>query len=151
MPNFENDEQIISYYKRVLLPLESLNKIVNKTENSSFSITINVKGTMITGILVGLKQYREYSSDLLVVGAEGQTDPDAIKELRDILKIMDDIYDSPGLDDLVNSYICKKNPEFIMEGTRLTYNGHFWIGKIDSVDGLMHIEMGSSHETPHLT
>jgi hypothetical protein len=146
MPEFQNDEQIISYYKKVLLPLESINKIVNKTVNSSFSITLNVKGTMITGLLVALREYRQYASDLLLAGAEEKTDPETIRELRNVLKLMDDIYDNPGLDDLVNSYVCIKSPEFIMEGTRLIYNGHFWLGKMDSVDGLMHIEMGSPHE-----
>ena len=47
MPDIQNPEQMISYYNKVIYPLEILVSIVNSTTPSSkFSITINLKGTM---------------------------------------------------------------------------------------------------------
>ena len=52
---------------------------------------------------------------------------------------MKDMYAKPDLRDLVNSYVCIKNPSYhiyAIDGKdKYTIEGSFWIGKIESVDG----------------
>ena len=73
MPDIQNPEQMISYYKKVIHPLEILVSIVNSTTPSSkFSITINLKGTMISGDLVSLREFHDHISYTLMAGSEDE-------------------------------------------------------------------------------
>jgi hypothetical protein len=53
-----------------------------------------------------------------------------------VVKAIGDMYQSPSLEDLVN-------PQFLLEGQTLSFDGHFWMGKMDSVDGFMHTEIAA--------
>jgi hypothetical protein len=143
MPKFQNDEQRISYYKKIILPLDTLVQLVNSFHGSSFEIRINVKGTMISGYLVSLKEYHEHTSDQLMLGSEDQTDPEMLRLLRDKVKRMKDIVENHGLEELVNSYVCIRDPIFIAgnEANSFQLNGQYWIGKIESVDGFMQLSV----------
>ena len=61
--------------------------------------------------------------------------------MRDIVNAMKGLYESPGLKDLVNSYVCIKNPKFILGSITLPLDGQFWIGKIESIDGFMNLSL----------
>lgn len=142
MPDIQNSEQMIPNYKKVIHPLEVLVSIVNSTTPSSkFSITINLKGTMISGDLVSLREFHDHISYTLMAGSEDETDPEAVRGMRDIVNAMKGLYENPGFKDLVNSYVCIKNPKFLLGSITLPLDGHFWIGKIESVDGFMNLSL----------
>ncbi len=68
MPDLKNTEEIISHYKKVIFPFESLVKVANASTGSkmSITITINVKGITISGYLVALDEFHEYTSDTIL-------------------------------------------------------------------------------------
>ena len=139
MPDLKNTEEIISHYKKVILPLESLVKVANASTGSKMSITINVKGITISGYLVALDEFHEYTSDTILENVRKVSDADTFQNMQTIMNAMKDMYAKPELRDLVNSYVCIKNPSYhiyAIDGKdKYTIEGSFWIGKIESVDG----------------
>ncbi|HEX5979165.1 MAG TPA: hypothetical protein VFY68_17920 [Nitrososphaeraceae archaeon] len=66
----------------------------------------------------------------------GNKDEDT-KSIRDIVQQMN-VYEDKEYQDLINSYICIKDPLYVMGGSsRLKSPKQFWVGKIESVDGFM--------------
>jgi hypothetical protein len=62
-----NEEQqkelndFLSYYKKVLLPLEFFVQLANRGVDTGISIIIDTKSTMISGDLVSLQEYHHYT------------------------------------------------------------------------------------------
>lgn len=139
MPDLKNTEEIISHYKKVIFPLESLVKVANGSTGSKMSITINVKGITISGYLVALDEFHEYTSDTILENVRKVSDAETFQNMQTIMNAMKDMYAKPELRDLVNSYVCIKNPSYhiyAIDGKdKYTIEGSFWIGKIESVDG----------------
>ena len=139
MPDLKNTEEIISHYKKVIFPLESLVKVANASTGSKMSITINVKGITISGYLVALDEFHEYTSDTILENVRKVSDAETFQNMQTIMNAMKDMYAKPELRDLVNSYVCIKNPSYhiyAIDGKdKYTIEGSFWIGKIESVDG----------------
>jgi hypothetical protein len=139
LPDLKNTEEIISHYKKVIFPLESLVKVANASTGSKMSITINVKGITISGYLVALDEFHEYTSDTILENVRKVSDAETFQNMQTIMNAMKDMYAKPELRDLVNSYVCIKNPSYhiyAIDGKdKYTIEGSFWIGKIESVDG----------------
>jgi hypothetical protein len=139
LPDLKNTEEIISHYKKVIFPLESLVKVANGSTGSKMSITINVKGITISGYLVALDEFHEYTSDTILENVRKVSDAETFQNMQTIMNAMKDMYAKPELCDLVNSYVCIKNPSYhiyAIDGKdKYTIEGSFWIGKIESVDG----------------
>ena len=139
MPDLKNTEEIISHYKKVIFPLESLVKVANASAGSKMSITLNVKGITISGYLVALDEFHEYTSDTILENVRKVSDAETFQNMQTIMNAMKDMYAKPELRDLVNSYVCIKNPSYhiyAIDGKdKYTIEGSFWIGKIESVDG----------------
>ena len=123
----------------MIFPLESLVKVANASTGSKMSITINVKGITISGYLVALDEFHEYTSDTILENVRKVSDADTFQNMQTIMNAMKDMYAKPELRDLVNSYVCIKNPSYhiyAIDGKdKYTIEGSFWIGKIESVDG----------------
>jgi hypothetical protein len=139
LSDLKNTEEIISHYKKVIFPLESLVKVANASTGSKMSITINVKGITISGYLVALDEFHEYTSDTILENVRKVSDAETFQNMQTIMNAMKDMYAKPELRDLVNSYVCIKNPSYhiyAIDGKdKYTIEGSFWIGKIESVDG----------------
>jgi hypothetical protein len=139
LPDLKNTEEIISHYKKVIFPLESLVKVANASAGSKMSITLNVKGITISGYLVALDEFHEYTSDTILENVRKVSDAETFQNMQTIMNAMKDMYAKPELRDLVNSYVCIKNPSYhiyAIDGKdKYTIEGSFWIGKIESVDG----------------
>jgi hypothetical protein len=45
----EEDQKQLSHYKKVIFPLETQVRLVNRLTNSKIDVTLNVKGTMVSG------------------------------------------------------------------------------------------------------
>jgi hypothetical protein len=134
LPDLKNtEEEIISHYKKVILPLESLVKVANASTGSKMSITINVKGITISGYLVALDEFHEYTSDTILENVRKVSDAETFQNMQTIMNAMKDMYAKPELRDLVNSYVCIKNPSYhiyAIDGKdKYTIEGSFWIGK----------------------
>jgi hypothetical protein len=134
LPDLKNtEEEIISHYKKVIFPLESLVKVANASTGSKMSITINVKGITISGYLVALDEFHEYTSDTILENVRKVSDAETFQNMQTIMNAMKDMYAKPELRDLVNSYVCIKNPSYhiyAIDGKdKYTIEGSFWIGK----------------------
>ena len=81
MPDLKNTEEIISHYKKVILPLESLVKVANASTGSKMSITINVKGITISGYLVALDEFHEYTSDTILENVRKVSDAETFQNM----------------------------------------------------------------------
>jgi hypothetical protein len=65
MSDPQKDERVVSHYRRVILPLETLVQITNESApDTKMAITINVKGLMISGFLVPLEEFYEHFTDI---------------------------------------------------------------------------------------
>jgi hypothetical protein len=55
---------------------------------------------------------------------------------------MDKVYENFHLRDLVNSYVCIRNPIFILGNSTNSFqlNSQYWIGKLESIDGFVQTE-----------
>jgi hypothetical protein len=144
MPSFENDEQVIAHYKKVILPLEVLVQIANKSSpNSKIDITINVKGLTISGSLVALKEYFTHTKNIILesVRQNQNNDPETFESMKDILDKTEAVFTSSGEkvnEALVNSYVCIKDPRYQYRVNEyMQILDLFWIGKLESVDGFM--------------
>jgi hypothetical protein len=133
LSDLKNTEEIISHYKKVIFPLESLVKVANASTGSKMSITINVKGITISGYLVALDEFHEYTSDTILENVRKVSDAETFQNMQTIMNAMKDMYAKPELRDLVNSYVCIKNPSYhiyAIDGKdKYTIEGSFWIGK----------------------
>lgn len=130
-------EEFKGYYEKVLHPLHILVRFANAS-TSKMSVTISVKGIIISGELVSLREFHDGMTDLMFNSLEesGNKDEDT-KSIRDIVQQMN-VYEDKEYQDLVNSYVCIKDPLYIMGGgSRLKSPKQFWVGKIESVDGFM--------------
>jgi hypothetical protein len=81
LPDLKNTEEIISHYKKVILPLESLVKVANASTGSKMSITINVKGITISGYLVALDEFHEYTSDTILENVRKVSDAETFQNM----------------------------------------------------------------------
>jgi hypothetical protein len=128
--------KVKQYHDKVIYALWSLVKIVNATSNSSIPVTLFVKGTIICGDVMSLKQFHE---DFGITIPDGLDDSN--KEVRDAMKsIIDGIISLPAIDEnneLNFDYVCLRNATFWLPGQSesIAISIPAWIGKLDSVDG----------------
>ncbi|WP_196482435.1 gas vesicle accessory protein GvpU [Burkholderia pseudomultivorans] len=125
--------------------LQSLVSIVNRTPGT-FGITLNVDGQLISGQLVGGKQYFEGFADAF---AGALNDVDGAEGVRSFLASHGNIYSDE--DDAPNDI---PPPQFIhVKGARFFSNsgnpipgngGVWWRGRISEVDGFCLGELSAS-------
>jgi hypothetical protein len=152
VPQF-TPEEFNAYYQKFLHPLHVLVQVANVSVNSKISVTINVKGIFISGYLVALKDFHNYISDTMIGSMEdAPNEDDVIRDMRNVVKSMEVLYNDPNFKDLVSSYICIKDPQFVLGGGgSLAVPGQFWVGRLESVDGFMLgivDQIGPQQETP---
>jgi hypothetical protein len=58
----KEEQDSISHYKKVLLPLEYFVQMVNSRIDTGISVIIDMKGAMVSGDLVSLQEYHYYTS-----------------------------------------------------------------------------------------
>jgi hypothetical protein len=152
MPGLPPDE-FKKYYQKVLHSLHALVQKANASTGSKIPVTISVKGIIISGQLVSLKEFHDGVTDIMWDAMEdSENKEESIRDMRDIVQKMKGVYENEDFWDLVNSYICIRDPYFVLGGGGwLESPNQFWVGKIESGDGFMVgsiKQTGSHEETP---
>lgn len=143
MAEFQNDEEKISHYKKVILPLETLVQVVNvSSPDTKMAITVNVKGLIISGFLVPLEEFYEHTTNMILENLRQHSDQETFNEMRNVMAKSKAIFTDSGEivnKALVNSYVCIKGPKYHATNSEenLQMPDEYWMGKIGSVDGFM--------------
>jgi hypothetical protein len=99
------------------------------------SITLNVGGILITGIIISQKLYMQLFMDGI------------IQDILDTAKASGDLPNPDGLDDNSEDFIHLASARFWLPAHQLDpVNGVLWRGRIDSVDGFTLGEPKGSNE-----
>jgi hypothetical protein len=137
-----NNEKILERYKKVILGLESLIRIVTIGKSDRrISITVNVHGTFISGDLVSIENFHRNMKTVLLDNLDEKNNPEFYETIRDALQILENINIIDANSNFIFDYICVKDASIYTPGSR-TFVVPFWIGKLESVDGFF---MGAMH------
>jgi hypothetical protein len=122
-------------------------------EQNYTGVTITVRGIMVSGWLVSLKEFHDGITEIMWEAMENtESKEQSIREMREIVQGMKGVYEDKEYLDLVNSYVCIKEPLFVLGGGGyLKSPNQFWVGEIESVDGFMLgtiQQTGPNEETP---
>jgi hypothetical protein len=131
-----NDEERMQYFKNAIISLDFLIRLVNSVPDTLIPITLTVKGMLISGKLMSLKQFHEELGITITDSLRNET-PEFRREIREfaqnLLKLR--AIDEEG--HLAFNYVCIKDPVFHLGGqpVEMEMTVPIWIGKIDSIDG----------------
>lgn len=111
-------------------------EIVNPTDSSEIGLTLNVHGTIVSGLMIGIKRYYEEVGKTFVDGINSGSPEEASRVKEEFTMLFDSLKLPPTEKELEEglqfNHIYLKNPKIY--GTRV-FSPPFWIGKIESVDG----------------
>ena len=130
------DEERMQYFKNAIISLDFLIRLVNSVPDTLIPITLTVKGMLISGRLMSLKQFHEELGITITDSLRNET-PEFRREIREfaqnLLKLR--AIDEEG--HLAFNYVCIKDPVFHLGGqpVEMEMTVPIWIGKIDSIDG----------------
>jgi hypothetical protein len=130
------DEERMQYFKNAIISLDFLIRLVNSVPDTLIPITLTVKGMLISGKLMSLKQFHEELGITITDSLRNET-PEFRREIREfaqnLLKLR--AIDEEG--HLAFNYVCIKDPVFHLGGqpVEMEMTVPIWIGKIDSIDG----------------
>jgi hypothetical protein len=130
------DEERMQYFKNAIISLDFLIRLVNSVPDTLIPITLTVKGMLISGKLMSLKQFHEELGITITDSLRNET-PEFRREIREfaqnLLKLR--AIDEEG--HLAFNYVCIKDPVFHLGGqpVEMEMTLPIWIGKIDSIDG----------------
>jgi hypothetical protein len=130
-----DNEKILGRYKKIILGLESLVRIVTiGKSNSSVSITINLHGILVSGELVSIENFHRNMKTLMLDNMDQKNDPEVYEPLRDAMQILENAKIIDENSNFNFDYLCIKGAKIYLPGfERITIP--FWIGKLESVDG----------------
>jgi hypothetical protein len=126
----------MQYFKNAIISLDFLIRLVNSVPDTLIPITLTVKGMLISGKLMSLKQFHEELGITITDSLRNET-PEFRREIREfaqnLLKLR--AIDEEG--HLAFNYVCIKDPVFHLGGqpVEMEMTVPIWIGKIDSIDG----------------
>ena len=130
-----DNEKILERYKKIILGLESLVRIVTTGKSDSkIPITINVHGTFISGDLVSIENFHNNMKTTMLGNIDQKKNPEVYEPIRDALQILENIKIIDESNNFVFDYICIKDASIFVTGSR-TFITPYWIGKLKSVDG----------------
>ena len=61
--------------------LETPVNMVTAAPDSKFSVTLNVKATMISAVVIAFRHFHKHLSDTLVAGSEHDIEPDTLRQV----------------------------------------------------------------------
>ncbi len=130
-----DNEKILGRYKKIILPLESLVRIVTIGKSDrSVLVTINLQGTMISGELVSIENFHMNMKSTMLDNVDQKDDPEVYEPIRDAMQILENVKIMDENSNFNFDYFCIKDAKILRPGLeRITIP--FWIGKLESVDG----------------
>ena len=115
--------------------------IINASEKGEIPLTLNVHGTIVSGLMIGMRPYYEQIRKIFVEAIKSSSPKHASVAKEEFKMVFDKIEEPPNSKELVGG-VYEFNHIF-MRNTKI-YNGAqvipttgttHWIGKIESVDG----------------
>jgi hypothetical protein len=115
--------------------------IINPSEKGEIPLTLNVRGTIVSGLMIGMKPYYEQIGKIFVDAINSSSKKHASVAKEEYKMVFDKIKKPPNSKELEEAeyefnHIFMKNTKIyngaqVIPSTGTTY----WIGKIESVDG----------------
>jgi hypothetical protein len=115
--------------------------IINPSDKGEIPLTLNVRGTIVSGLMIGMKPYYEQIGKIFVDAIKSSSQKHASVAKEEFKMVFDKIKKPPNLKDLEEAeyefnHIFMRNTKIyngaqVIPSTGTTY----WIGKIESVDG----------------
>jgi hypothetical protein len=115
--------------------------IINPSEKGEIPLTLNVHGTIVSGLMIGMKPYYEQIRKVFVEAIKSSSRKHASVAKEEFKMVFDKIEEPPNSKELVEgeyefNHIFMRNTKIyngaqVIPSTGTTY----WIGKIESVDG----------------
>jgi hypothetical protein len=115
--------------------------IINPSEKGEIPLTLNVHGTIVSGLMIGMKPYYEEIRKIFVDATKSSSRKHASIAKEEFKMVFDKIEEPPNSKELVEgeyefNHIFMRNTKIyngaqVIPSTGTTY----WIGKIESVDG----------------
>ena len=104
---------------------------------ASFGVTLTVGGLIITGTLIGGKEYLELLASSVDAAGFGKKEGEEETALGKLVRSYSHLYDDVKFDTFATpGYIHLKNVQFIpVSGTGNTFNGVLWRGRLMEVSG----------------
>ena len=121
--------------------LKILASFIKPNEKNEMGITLNVHGTIVSGMMIGMKPFYEKFGKSLVESVKDPTSDDPNVSKKALTVIFDDIQEQAALEQQSENGI-EFNHIFLRNAK--IYNGAqvipgagtmFWVGKLESVDG----------------
>jgi len=130
-----DNEKILGRYKKIILPFESLVRIVTIGKSDRpVLVTINLQGTMISGELVSIENFHTNMKSTMLDNVDQKDDPEVYEPIRDAMQILENVKIMDENSNFNFDYFCIKDAKILRPGfERITIP--FWIGKLESVDG----------------
>jgi hypothetical protein len=112
-----------------------LQRLVNIVEGGvSFDITLNVSGNIVSGALIGGKQYFKLLGESFASGLGDNEAADSLKAT--FIKKGEEIYDENTKDIHEPNYLHLKDAKFFVGGGGIPSNkGVLWRGRISEISG----------------
>ena len=129
-----DNEKILGRYKKIILPFESLVRIVTIGKSDRpVLVTINLQGTMISGELVSIENFHTNMKSTMLDNVDQKDDPEVYEPIRDAMQILENVKIMDENSNFNFDYFCIKDAKILRPGfERITIP--FWIGKLESVD-----------------
>jgi hypothetical protein len=131
-----SDEERMEYFQNAIISLDFMIRLVNSVPDTLIPITLTVKGMLISGKLMSLKQFHEELGITITDSLRNET-PEFRREIREFAQ---NLFKLRAVDEnghLAFNYVCMKDPVFHLGGrpVEMDMAVPIWIGKIESVDG----------------
>ena len=120
--------------------LEIFQNFINPSEKDEIGVTLNVHGTVVSGIMISMKRYYEDIGSTFIEKANIHSTADGGAAAKKTLKAMfDEIKQPPSDEQLAKGQ--RFNHIFLRDVRIYTdygiIRGEYWAGRIDSVDGFL--------------
>jgi hypothetical protein len=133
-------EDKVQFDGRIYL-LKTLASFINPSENSEIPVTLNAHGTVVSGIMIGMKPYYEYFGKSMIDNLKDLTQDDPTVSKKALKVLFDNIQEQAILEqqsvkDLQFNHIFLRNEKIYNGAQVITASGTmYWVGKLESVDG----------------
>jgi hypothetical protein len=115
--------------------------IINPSEKGEIPLTLNVHGTIVSGLMIGMKPYYKQVRNIFVEAINSSSRKHASVAKEEFKMVFDKIEEPPNSKELVEgvyefNHIFMRNTKIYNGGQVIPSTGTtYWIGKIESVDG----------------
>ncbi len=122
--------------------------VINPSEKGEIPLTLSVHGTIVSGMMIGMKPYYEQIGKIFFDAIKSSAPESASLSKEEFKMVIDKIKEPPNPKELEEgefefNHIFMRNAKIYNAVQVIPYTGTtYWIGKIESVDGFF---LGTIH------